>query len=306
MNDKKVTMKDIALEAGVSSATVSYVLNYSEKEKISHETRLKVFEAARRLRYVPDMTAKTLANKKSRLVGVIVNLGRVNLPSKLCQYYELIDALQAGLYRIGYDTVLLSTSNLNEDIQIGQRRSFDAAFILDLDTAALRETTHRFFCPLIIIDGHLGDPLFYEVTGDYEALFAQEAGSPEGTFVLMEDYSSDSIYACARRHVPPEHLFINRPGGGLDEFLASRQGMRGIVVGEVLGLQAESRFPRERLTVVVGQDDASLLHPDTRRVLIASSAKAGEAIRIMRGLLALEPGDEEPQTIRIAPVWLGK
>lgn len=74
MTNRKVTLKDIAKEANVSPATVSYVLNYSEKEKISHETRLKVFEAARKLNYVPNMTARSLASQKSYLIGVIINL----------------------------------------------------------------------------------------------------------------------------------------------------------------------------------------------------------------------------------------
>ena len=39
MKDKRITMKDVAKEAGVSTATVSYVLNYSDTERISHETR---------------------------------------------------------------------------------------------------------------------------------------------------------------------------------------------------------------------------------------------------------------------------
>ena len=55
MKDKRITMKDVAKEAGVSTATVSYVLNYSDTERISHETRLRVFEAANKLNYVPNM-----------------------------------------------------------------------------------------------------------------------------------------------------------------------------------------------------------------------------------------------------------
>ena len=65
---RKVTMKDIAKDVGVSVATVSYVLNYSEKEKISHDTRLKVFEAVKRLGYVPNMAAKSLASKSSSII----------------------------------------------------------------------------------------------------------------------------------------------------------------------------------------------------------------------------------------------
>ena len=49
MKKRRVTMKDVAERAGVSTATVSYVLNYSNTERISHETRLKVFEAANEL-----------------------------------------------------------------------------------------------------------------------------------------------------------------------------------------------------------------------------------------------------------------
>lgn len=54
MKKRRVTMKDVAEKAGVSTATVSYVLNYSNTERISHETRLKVFEAANELNYIPN------------------------------------------------------------------------------------------------------------------------------------------------------------------------------------------------------------------------------------------------------------
>jgi len=301
MKGKKVTLKDIAEEAGVSSATVSYVLNYSEKEKISHATRLKVFAAAKKMNYVPDMTAKALANKKSFLVGVIVNLGESSLQSKLYQYYDIIDALQSRLHRIGYDVVLLSTQNLAEDIQIGQRRSLDAAFILDMDTATLKSMVNRFYIPLIFIDGYLGDPLFHEVLVDYGAIFATEIERAAETYVIMEDYSSDYVYTCARKFCLPEHIFVNAKGASLRDFLKLRRGMKGIVIGEVLGLQVESIAGGDRLAVVVGDDSNSILQPATRRILISNAEKADQAILILKQLLSFGGSAEIPKLVCIAP-----
>ena len=94
MSTKRVTMKDIAMEAGVSTATVSYVLNYSSKENISHETRMRIFEAANKLKYVPNMNAKSLASKRSYMVGIIINMEAKNKKSKLYQYYDLSREIQ--------------------------------------------------------------------------------------------------------------------------------------------------------------------------------------------------------------------
>lgn len=63
------TIKDVAEKAGVSIATVSYVLNNSVK--ISEETRQKVLKAARELNYSPNKIAKSLKTKKTHTIGVI-------------------------------------------------------------------------------------------------------------------------------------------------------------------------------------------------------------------------------------------
>ena len=72
----KVTMRDIAKALDVSVATVSYVLNHSEKEKISHETRINVMETAKKMGYVPNLSARSLASKRSNLIGIIINIGK--------------------------------------------------------------------------------------------------------------------------------------------------------------------------------------------------------------------------------------
>lgn len=62
------TIKDVAREAGVSIATVSYVLN-GKANTISDETSQQVWEAARRIGYIPNVTARNLRASRSRLIG---------------------------------------------------------------------------------------------------------------------------------------------------------------------------------------------------------------------------------------------
>lgn len=58
-----VTIKDVAERAGVSIATVSYVLTGTKKVKDS--TREKVNKAIRELNYAPNLLAKGLKDKKA-------------------------------------------------------------------------------------------------------------------------------------------------------------------------------------------------------------------------------------------------
>jgi len=58
---KPPTSSDVAHAAGVSRATVSFVLNDKPGVRISDDTRRRVLEAAQRLGYTPNQTAQTLA-----------------------------------------------------------------------------------------------------------------------------------------------------------------------------------------------------------------------------------------------------
>lgn len=66
----KVTIKEVAKEANVSPSTVSRVI--SNSSQISEETKEKVRDAIKRLKYRPNAIARSLANKKSRILGVIL------------------------------------------------------------------------------------------------------------------------------------------------------------------------------------------------------------------------------------------
>ncbi|MCT9137583.1 LacI family DNA-binding transcriptional regulator [Streptomyces violarus] len=66
--DRRVTSADVAREAGVSRATVSYVLNDAPHQKIPEATRQRVWDAAARLGYAPSAAARTLRMGRSDIV----------------------------------------------------------------------------------------------------------------------------------------------------------------------------------------------------------------------------------------------
>ena len=66
----RVTIKDVAREANVATSTVSRVL--SNSNKISDETKERVNNAIKKLNYTPNVVARGLANKKTRILAVIL------------------------------------------------------------------------------------------------------------------------------------------------------------------------------------------------------------------------------------------
>ncbi len=68
----KPTIKDVAKKAGVSTATVSYVLNNNPDEVISEKAKKRVWDAAKQLNYHPAAAAVGLARQRSKNLGVIL------------------------------------------------------------------------------------------------------------------------------------------------------------------------------------------------------------------------------------------
>ena len=67
---KNITMKDIAKQAGVSVATVSYVINNRTDQRISESTRKKVLQIVNLLDYMPNSSAQSLATNKTSLIAL--------------------------------------------------------------------------------------------------------------------------------------------------------------------------------------------------------------------------------------------
>lgn len=70
----RVTMSDVALYAGVSRTTVSFVLNDKPGAAIPEETRRRILEAIDELGYRPNAGARALAANRSGWFGLITEI----------------------------------------------------------------------------------------------------------------------------------------------------------------------------------------------------------------------------------------
>jgi LacI family transcriptional regulator len=69
---RKVSLKDIALRAGVSTTLVSYVINKQKENRINKETAQKIRDIAEALKYRTNQLAKSLKTNKTFTIGIIV------------------------------------------------------------------------------------------------------------------------------------------------------------------------------------------------------------------------------------------
>lgn len=88
----RITIIDVAREAGVSRTTVSNV--FGGRDKYSAETRTAVLAAAKKLGYQPNLAARSLITNQSRLIGMI-------LPS----YVDTNTLTHSPFYNITLDSV---------------------------------------------------------------------------------------------------------------------------------------------------------------------------------------------------------
>ena len=77
-----ITLKEIAAEAGVSVMTVSNVI-HNYLARVSPETAEKVRAIIEKHHYVPNMAARSLISKASRIVAVLLPLWEATADSML-------------------------------------------------------------------------------------------------------------------------------------------------------------------------------------------------------------------------------
>lgn len=100
----KITIKDIAKMAGVSTATVSKVVNQKDKN-ISEATRQKVLKLIEEYNYVPNRVASSMVTKKTNSIGLVIpDIANPFFP-------EIARGVEDLANKHGYHVILCNTDN---------------------------------------------------------------------------------------------------------------------------------------------------------------------------------------------------
>jgi LacI family transcriptional regulator len=159
-----VTIKDVARASGVSSMTVSRVIN--ESQKVRPETRRRVEQAIAELGYVPSRLARGLSRQRTGTLAVIV-------PDVANPFFtEVVRAAEEAARRGGYGVILCDTRadlsverDVVEEMIAHRVEGIVIAPVSDLSAAHLRRLD-EFRVPCVLVDRTLPGVERDAVVGD--------------------------------------------------------------------------------------------------------------------------------------------
>ena len=160
------TLKDVAELAGVSAATVSYVL--SGKRTISEETKARVLEAIERLDYVPDLTARGLSMRDSKLIGVVVPQTEPGerLMFQNSFYSEVLGSIEYYARQKGYH-ILISATDANESyLTLAKQRNLDGIIVIGMYPDEFYHEMKKTQIPIVLIDSYCNDHYYHNIRID--------------------------------------------------------------------------------------------------------------------------------------------
>jgi len=155
----KATIRDVAKKANVSVSTVSRVIN--QKGYVHEETKVLVNKIIKELGFIPNQLARSLTNRSSKIIGVIVpHIG----PSF---YGELLEGIESQAAAYGYKIMFCHTQD-DPDRELEYLKFFEQYNIEGLIIASNfsnRDKLADLNIPVVTVD-HILDENIPSITSD--------------------------------------------------------------------------------------------------------------------------------------------
>lgn len=166
MNDDRVTIKDIAEELGVSTATVSNVI-HGKTKKISQQTVAKVQEKIEESGYLPNMAAVLLAQNTSKIVCIVLSNDE-KYENKMIEdpfVSGMLNYLSKELAKNDYFVMLKEESDINQIVRYASMWNMAGLVLIGfcaVDYERLRSNMH---IPFVVVDSYKKDVHKYSDVG---------------------------------------------------------------------------------------------------------------------------------------------
>ncbi|MCY6369346.1 LacI family DNA-binding transcriptional regulator [Clostridium ganghwense] len=149
----KVTIKDVAKEAGVSTATVSYVIN--GVDKVTEETRAKILKIIDELGYKPNLAARSLVKKENRVVGIFVPWSESYQKTIFTEnpfFQEFLSGVEYKCREYRYNTLIICVKDEDECIKTLRSGSLSGLIVLGEYNKNIYKRLEEVDIPVIMID----------------------------------------------------------------------------------------------------------------------------------------------------------
>lgn len=156
MEPKRITIRDIAEAAGVSTSLVSFVMNGKGKRyRVSEEMTRRILAMARELNYRPNNAARSLRSGRSHTIGVVVSDISNSFFAEICR------CIEDDASRHGY-TVIFGSSDERADkfrnlVEVLLSKGVDGLILVPCEGVERRiEEIHARGVPLVLLDRTVG------------------------------------------------------------------------------------------------------------------------------------------------------
>jgi DNA-binding LacI/PurR family transcriptional regulator len=124
-------IRDIAKMAGVSTATVSKVLN--NYKEVSDATKVRILKIVADVGYIPNSNARALSTKRSWLIGIVYS-ECLNIGLEHNYFSGLLEAFKREAEALGYEVVFISGYGIGY-LKRCQVRNVDGVFVVAADVS---------------------------------------------------------------------------------------------------------------------------------------------------------------------------
>ncbi len=177
---KITTLSELAKVCGCSPATVSYVLNGREDQRISEETKQKILQMANLFQYRINPYAKALA--KGEVHNIMFFYAYSDFSLAKSDTLNFINELSFFLKENQFNVIIAPTD------QIQKFEFVDAVITYRISKKAFKELSNKNYVPVIAIDTMLHDDLFYEIVNSFDELI-----SDASTVYISTPYDDSEI-----------------------------------------------------------------------------------------------------------------